>query len=71
MGEYTPEPLRAIVMSLNDRETEIDLMPDQWVSSDERSKPHEPFWGPGLIDWIAYVVGFAVVSAVVRYFVVR
>ena len=50
---------------------ELDLMPDEWSSQDERQKPREPFFGPGLVDWIAYVISFVVVASVVRYFVVR
>ncbi len=58
-------------MLQDDRKNEIDLPPNEWVSFDERTKPHEPFWGPGLVEWVAYVVGFVVVSVVVRYFVLR
>jgi hypothetical protein len=41
----------------------IDLPPDQWRS--EREKPREPFFGPGLPEGIAYVVGFTVMATLV------
>lgn len=36
----------------------IDLDPKNYSS--ERKKPHEPIFGPGLPDALAYVISFAI-----------
>jgi len=41
---------------------EIDLPPKDWKSSDNRKKPREPFWGPGVWDGLAYFAGMALMS---------
>ncbi|WP_315731679.1 MULTISPECIES: hypothetical protein [unclassified Bradyrhizobium] len=35
---------------------DIDLPPHQWKS--DRPKPHEPIFGPGLPNALAYAVGW-------------
>lgn len=44
----------------------VDLDPQDWTS--EREKPKEPFFGAGLLPFLAYVAGFLTVAATVGYF---
>jgi hypothetical protein len=43
----------------------VDLDPQDWAS--EREKPKEPFFGDGLIPWLVYLAGFAIVSYAVHW----
>jgi hypothetical protein len=45
---------------------DIDLPPSEYRS--ERKKPREPFFGPGLPDAVAYLVGMFAVMAILYYF---
>lgn len=44
----------------------IDLDPKNYRS--ERKKPHEPIFGPGLPDAVAYLIGMFAVMAILYYF---
>jgi hypothetical protein len=44
----------------------IELNPAEWTS--EREKPREPFFGPGLPDALAYLVGMFSVMALLYLF---
>jgi hypothetical protein len=39
---------------------EIDLPPKDWKS--DRVKPREPFWGPGVWNGLAYLLGMVLMS---------
>lgn len=54
---------------LQEKEREIDLLPHEWKATDDRRKPHEPFFGPGVWDAVLYVLGFTASAMVVRYFI--
>jgi len=45
---------------------DIDLPPSEYRS--ERKKPHEPFFGPGLPDALAYLFGMFSVMALLYLF---
>jgi hypothetical protein len=49
-----------------DNPKDIDLPPYEWKS--ERKKPREPFFGPGLPDALAYLVGMFSVMALLYFF---
>lgn len=41
----------------------VDLPPHEWQS--EREKPYEPFWGDGLPEAIASLVGLTITMTVI------
>jgi len=45
---------------------QIDLEPGQWKSKPHN--PHEPFFGSGIWEGIAWLIGFSAVALGVRYF---
>jgi hypothetical protein len=45
----------------------VDLAPHEWRSSDDREKPHEPIFGPGL-PWAIGVVAAIVLVAVAKHY---
>jgi len=51
---------------MNDPENMIELNPTEWTS--ERKKPREPFFGPGLPDALAYLVGMLSMMALLYLF---
>jgi hypothetical protein len=44
----------------------VDLNPANWQS--DRPKPHEPFWGSGWPEALAYLVCLTITMAVIHYF---
>lgn len=53
-------------MSDHDSGKLVDLEPHNWKS--DREKPREPFFGPGLPDFLAYVIPFTLTAIAVHYF---
>lgn len=52
-------------MVIMDDPKSLDLAPHEWKS--ERDKPREPFWGPGLPFFVAFIVSIAIAASMHEY----
>jgi hypothetical protein len=52
---------------MSEPDKSVDLAPHEWRSSDDRKKPHEPIFGPGL-PWAIGVIAAIVLVAVAKHY---